>query len=719
MIRTLFVLCVGLWMGPHAIAQTARIASSDLGIAGNHKVGVWTGVRIQVDASRDFAGRIVVTTLDGDGIPVEYSRDEDVQVSGGQKAEFWRYVRVGRDTADVQVRLETQDGQVVDQSMISRRAMPSTVNWVLTLGAEVDISNAARYGSRDSNRRVVGIHLTDTQDLPDRWIGYEGVNTLMITASTADALDTMSDQQVQALIQWVAKGGILIVSSGEHARQVFDDGAPLAVLRPGPLDDIVDRWQTTGIGAYTKAAQRLPRLGDSSLAVFQRQDGTVVCFEGGGGLDDRPVVLRRAFGLGQVTVVGVDLSAAPLGDWSGRPKLLASLIGISRPDSERSNDASMGTTSVGFRDLAGQLRGALDQFDGIVLVHFSWVAVLIGVYVLLIGPADYFGLHYLRRFALTWLTFPLIVVVFCFMAFWLSSAVRGREPRLNQVHVVDVDIERGMVRGTSWAHVYSPQLDKWDFRLSLNRDWSGQFQPDENLLSWQGLPGSSLGGMQTNARVLVKSLPYQIRTDFDPEANNIVGMPVTVSSTRSLLGRWGGSVDADFGSAIDLRVRRNSLLKGTVVNPLDIELEQCAVLYAKWLYRIPGTLKPGQRAQLTEATAPQDFRWQMTRRRVVDGQDITTSWSADDFSDVPKIVEMMLFHEVAGGEAYTGLDHSYQGFVDLTSQINLGRAVLMGRAKQQAANVKLNGDDVGGDSDERLTIYRIIIPVKNSEDAGS
>ena len=61
---------------------------------------------------------------------------------------------------------------------------------------------------------------------------------------------------------------------------------------------------------------------------------------------------------------------------------------------DQNESAEVGQVAhVGYTDIIGQLRGALDQFSGVTLFAFSWVAVLLGVYVLLIGPGDYFFLN--------------------------------------------------------------------------------------------------------------------------------------------------------------------------------------------------------------------------------------------------------------------------------------------------------------------------------------
>ena len=43
-------------------------------------------------------------------------------------------------------------------------------------------------------------------------------------------------------------------------------------------------------------------------------------------------------------------------------------------------------THVGYDDISGQLRSALDQYSHVTLVRFSWVAGLLVLYLLSAGP---------------------------------------------------------------------------------------------------------------------------------------------------------------------------------------------------------------------------------------------------------------------------------------------------------------------------------------------
>ena len=78
------------------------------------------------------------------------------------------------------------------------------------------------------------------------------------------------------------------------------------------------------------------------------------------------------------------------------------------------------------------------------LVPFWLVAGLILIYLLLIGPGDYFLLRKLGgRMTWTWLTFPAVVVLVCLGAYVLAHAMKGSEVKINQLDLVDVDAASG------------------------------------------------------------------------------------------------------------------------------------------------------------------------------------------------------------------------------------------------------------------------------------
>ena len=125
-------------------------------------------------------------------------------------------------------------------------------------------------------------------------------------------------------------------------------------------------------------------------------------------------------------------------------------------------------------DLSSQLRVALEQFPGVKLIPFGWVAFFIFLYILLIGPGDYFFLKkVLKRMELTWITFPAIVVTVSLVAYYAAYLLKGNDLLVNKIDVVDIDQAAGLARGNSWISLFSPQNRDYTIRtipVSLDHD---------------------------------------------------------------------------------------------------------------------------------------------------------------------------------------------------------------------------------------------------------
>ena len=238
------------------------------------------------------------------------------------------------------------------------------------------------------------------------------------------------------------------------------------------------------------------------------------------------------------------------------------------------------------------------------LVPFGWVAFFIFLYILLIGPGDYFLLKKVfKRMELTWITFPAIVLAVSALAYIAAYAVKGRELRINKVDVLDVDQTSGMVRGTSVVNLFSPQ----------NRDYGVSFVPlpmdqappekpskstgAEVLTSWMGTPENQFGGMGNSGRMGFSSGGYSAEPVGSSE--RLEGVRVAIWSTKSLTSRWYGPspnlVEADLlPSGIDR-------LTGTVVNRLPIPLEDAILVFGRQVYQI-GDMAPNVviRVELTK-----------------------------------------------------------------------------------------------------------------------
>ena len=367
--------------------------------------------------------------------------------------------------------------------------------------------------------------------------------------------------------------------------------------------------------------------------------------------------------------------------------------------------------------MAGQLRSALDQFAGVQLVQFSVVATLLVVYILLIGPVDYFVLRrWIGRMEWTWLTFPAMVVIFSVGAYMLAHRLKGDELRVNQVDLVDVDVASGKVRGTSWMNVFSPRTEPFDLSVDT-RFPSGK--PTERAaapLGWLGLPGKGLGGMDPPA---AGPAVWNGQYEFAPLLNAIRGVPIQVWSTRSLTARWSEATPA-VGLQATL-TDEDQLLDGEITSRLDFPLSKCILAYEHWAYDLK-TIEPGQSVPLGAMTQRSELRTLLTSRKLVlesekDAYHRETAVYDQGSTDVPYVLRMMMFYQAAGGYHYTGLTNDYQRFVDLSDLLKTGCAVLVGQASDDhvAAEWQRDGHPLGDAASNRHTVfYRFVLPVKKS-----
>ncbi|HTU24842.1 MAG TPA: hypothetical protein VMF30_05565, partial [Pirellulales bacterium] len=426
----------------------------------------------------------------------------------------------------------------------------------------------------------------------------------------------------------------------------------------------------------------------------------------------------------------LDLDRAPFTAWRGRGNFIARLL--ARPESAQdSSDRSVlgHVTELGYTDMAGQLHMALSQFAGVELVPFAAVAAIVGVYLLCIGPLDYFFLKKIvGRMPWTWLTFPAVVVAFSGGTYLLAHRLKGNELRLNQVDLVDIDAESHVARGTSWSTLFSPTIDTFDLAV---RTEPGMLAPrgPRSLLCWMGVPGSGLSGLGQAAGAAMFTHAY----DFSPGLDALVNLPLAQWSTRSLEARWWGEAEAPV--IAELADPGSHLLTGTLRLPESWPLIDTVLVYDRWAYELPDAAA-GQTFDVDRQLEPQTVETFFRHIKNFDEKSGRAPYDRAS-TDLARILETMMFHTAIGGELYTNLVNRWQGYVDLSNQLRLGRAVLLGRAAQPAvrllrgAGAAIEGIEVGAAgkanpsgevleaAGQHLTFYRFVLPVKSGAGSSS
>jgi hypothetical protein len=705
-----------------AQSSSVRVSGVRFGFKGKYKVGDWTPVWVTLEGGESkTAGRLELTVLDGDGVEVTYlvNGSPPLEIPGRESATALEYVKFGRVRSHLTIRLRGEMGVLAERTFTASefpQPLPAGRELIVTLGGDAGVADAARQMRRRAEEQIVPVAIEDASLLPDDWRGYDGVDTLVLLTSRSEFLDQLSGPRRDALLEWVRLGGRVLVSVGSQGDKAFGDSGVLADLAPGRFAGVTSQRRTGSLEHYINAGERLdtvdPQAGELLMTVLATPRGRVEVAESAGPAP-RPIVMHYPVGFGRATLIAVDVDRGPISVWRERPKLMRALLeAVSGESQPGEREGARGRVShFGYEDLSGQLRAALDAFPGVTLIAFSWVAALIVFYIALIGPADYF---FLRRFAggmeRTWLTFPAIVALVC-LAAWIGVRYsRANRLLVNRVELVDVDVESGLARGTAWAHVYSPKAERFDVSLTPNSAAPEAEASAGSILTWQGLPGGGLGGMNSTAGKLFNA-PYDVVTDQTSGGLQVQlrGMPIQVRSTRSLAGRWWATVQIENTS--QLSATSDGRLTGELVNPLNVPLRDCYLAYSHWSYVIPQEAAPGGTIRFDRRLPDGNLVWRLTQKYVgEDYKEFATPWDEAN-RDVPRVLEMLFWHEAAGGRSYTGLLHRHHADLDLSHHLRTGRAVLVGRGDQPAAELSLNGRPPPDADSRRWTWYRVVYPV--------
>jgi hypothetical protein len=347
-----------------------------------------------------------------------------------------------------------------------------------------------------------------------------------------------------------------------------------------------------------------------------------------------------------------------------------------------------------------------------------------------------------------------MVVIFSVATYQLAFWMKGKQLLLNQVDLVDVDLTTGQVRGQTWFNVFSPNSTTYNVSVTPRLPGSEGVAAtaDEvgaapapapappaadgmrTVVSWLGLPGEALGGMERSGSPGLFQGSYEFAPQSDTDRENprpmtMQNVPIQVWSSKSFTARWTKPADSQPPAiAFNLR-RRGDRIQGTLRNPMDVALKDCLLVFRAQggsgrrpqVVAIP-ELKAGQTHSIGLMESPSDLAEHLKGIHYVSGDDKSTMLTrrAREYSstgtDVPAILKWMSFYDVVGGHDYTRLLHRYQGHVDLShlfhEKLPDNRAILIGFSSQQAAQVHFGDRDVEGHANDRhWTCYRFVTQV--------
>ena len=692
-----------------------------LGIGKRFKVGRLAFAELHWNPLPGKRGIPEIVCPDSDGAQAIYRPmgNEPMDLSQKLSVRCGSIVRVPPRSSNLIARLVSESGETLLERRYALGELgapsASSSDWWLSVGPNPGLSAAVKQISREQKRDIAYQEIDRLDELPLDAIEMDSIDVICVSTSDIDRFSISSGRH-DALMKWTSRGGRLLILSGKNGESVFGPGAPWEKLAPGTIQSPFPLRRTSGLETYTGIPLRLGQLDQSpNASSFSNATGLAELYEGSGARDDRMLLIRSPYGFGETITISLDLDQPPFDTWEGTARVYAKLLSVSRSSTGRINLASRAkrTQQLGYTDLAGQLRFALDHYPQVGFFSFTLVGALTTVFILLVGPADYFlsRLFGVQRSHITWVIMPLMIGAFLFGTARLRSQFRTDTAQSCQLEIVDYDAKSGVTRGHNFASIYSPTSAR--FGVTLENQVADGFTMGPSRVSWFGSPGTGLSGLDSAGQAGPVVSEYEITNiakSSDLENTVVQRAPIPSESSKAFVAEWEGAwVKPPVTS--ELIVDRNGALRGFLGNQTGFDWADYYIIHQEAIYVPRGKLERGLNVRL-EQLQRRDLEAHLTKRRVLESDDASAGWDPGS-NDVARIADLMLFHGAARGESFTGLSHRYFGRLDLSDRLRQNNAILVIANAPSVGAITAVSEKGNPEAAQSWRYWRLILPVQS------
>jgi TolA-binding protein len=292
--------------------------------------------------------------------------------------------------------------------------------------------------------------------LPDAPAGYDSVDVILIGDL---ALDTLTEDQWDAIVQWTRQGGLLVISGGAdinrfrtHALKELLPIVPSEVRQVSDLPGLRMRYNI-----------HTPRVHSLPLVVGAlKPDASLVCAQ-----EDLPLISLRRAGLGSVVFTAFDITAPELRAWDGQSAMWRDFLSLGQRqpriiDRVRLSLNHIGRTHryYGYRnDYAGEklLLDALAGAQSTKAPSFQSIGVFLLAYIVCLVPLNYLLLRKRDRKELAWVTAPVIILLFSAGAYAIGYTMKGGQLILNHCTIIEGAANDNLFSTYTVSSIFSPR----------------------------------------------------------------------------------------------------------------------------------------------------------------------------------------------------------------------------------------------------------------------
>jgi len=410
-------------------------------------------------------------------------------------------------------------------------------------------------------QRATVVHL-NAENIPADAVMLESIDVLIISDFSSSSL---SFEQLSCIKGWVESGGLLVECGGAAWKKTImnlpEDLNPVNVSGSIQVNNLTELEQWTG--------QSLP--GGTSIILSQVEEAAGITLIKHGEL---PILVESKLGHGHIYYLAFDPGAHPFTEWAGNESMWLNLITRSDPHQM----ISSANARIIKADMIYNMNYLLRSIPASDLPSRGWLALVLIIYILILGPGLYFLLKKWDRRELGWIVIPITSVLLFAATYYIGFKGEGRDIFTRLISIVELEPGFNYARVNSYIGSFAPTYRDYSIDIPGNR-LVNILSNDYYLDMASPLPNNNLPIMATVTQGQDTKVEFSDMTRW---------------STRSIHTKSSiyqpGQIEAD------LYTEGNRIV-GTVTNHTKQTLSDCT-LFSRYGYQKLNKLEPGESAAI-------------------------------------------------------------------------------------------------------------------------
>jgi hypothetical protein len=367
-----------------------------------------------------------------------------VELPAGARKRLVLYVLPNNFSRQIEVSLVSGDEKLASQK-VQLNPQPTITYLVGLLSPDRGALSLIETIELPGIKRPVTSVDVSTDELSETFEGLRSFDLLVMNDMDTSSL---SPAQVDAIDTWVRQGGRLVVAGGAGAERTLSGLAAQGELVTQEVDKL------PGLEEYIGGEKPILVPGPFLLTSMASTTARTLSAQ-----DDLPIVQEWTTDRGWINFVGLDLAGSPFDAWNGTVDFWQKLVspGAAFPEGSPVDMSAR-------QQFASGMAYPLNNLPMLDLPSVRGLALLLSIYVLLVGPINYLVLRQQKRMHLAWISIPAITLIFAAASFGVGYALHGSDIFINKIAILQ-PLPSGKAKVDSFIGLFSPARRAYSVRL--------------------------------------------------------------------------------------------------------------------------------------------------------------------------------------------------------------------------------------------------------------